>query len=104
MAKVKGAWSLLRYVLRHAIRGRRVLGVCPICERRTVFCKEGEWLREQFRCAWYYSIPRFRAIISVLETSFPDWRQMTIHESSPGGVASHKIALEGARVESHRMG
>lgn len=88
--------------MKHGIRRGVVFGHCPICERRTVFCKEGPWLRDQFRCARCLSIPRWRAVVFVLETFFPDWRKQSIHESSPGGAASDKIAREcGQCVQSH---
>ncbi|MDH3688218.1 MAG: class I SAM-dependent methyltransferase [Gammaproteobacteria bacterium] len=70
------------------------VGVCPICERRTFFYKEGEWLRDQYRCFRCYSIPRWRALMLVLQTEFPDWRKLKIHESSPGGASSFKLARE----------
>ena len=45
---------------------------------------------------------RARALIHVLETFFPDWRQRSIHESSPGGAASAKIAREGKQcIQTH---
>jgi hypothetical protein len=62
-----------------------VLGHCPICERRTVFIKLGPWLRDQFICVRCKSIPRHRALIHILQTRFPNWRNLRIHESSPGG-------------------
>ena len=71
-----------------------VVGTCPICEKRTVFVKEGPWLRNQFLCYRCGSIPRWRALIHVLETRFPGWREKEIHESSPGGPASSKLARE----------
>jgi SAM-dependent methyltransferase len=71
-----------------------VLGVCSICEKRTVFVKEGPWLRDQFLCYRCGSIPRWRALIHVLETRFPAWRRKPIHESSPAGPASAKLARE----------
>jgi SAM-dependent methyltransferase len=87
-------WGQARYLARHAIQGRMTIGHCPICERRTAFCKEGSWLRDQFKCTRCSSIPRWRAMIVVLQRFFPNWREMTIHESSPAGAASDKIARE----------
>jgi SAM-dependent methyltransferase len=84
--------TLLRYA-RYAIAGP-VLGRCPICETRTVFIKTGPWLRDQFLCCRCKSIPRWRALIHVLETRFPTWREQRIHESSPNGPASTKLARE----------
>lgn len=52
------------------------------------------WLRDQLLCCRCKSIPRWRALIYVLETRFPTWREQRIHESSPGGPASTKLAWE----------
>jgi SAM-dependent methyltransferase len=71
-----------------------VVGTCPICEKRTLFVKQGSWLRDQFLCYRCRSIPRWRALIHVLETRFPGWRDLAIHESSPGGPASAKLARD----------
>ncbi len=77
-----------------ALRGGFYFGWCPICEKRTVFCKPSEWLRDDLLCAWCRSIPRFRAFIHTLELHFPNWRELRIHESSPGGASSEKLARE----------
>jgi SAM-dependent methyltransferase len=74
--------------------GKLQSGFCPICERPVYFAKSGTWLRDQYFCPRCNSIPRFRAIIRVLETHFPDWRNRTIHESSPHGASSDKIRKE----------
>ena len=77
-------------------------GECPICERGTVFVKGGHWLRDQYYCARCLSIPRFRALIHVLNERFPRWRDLAIHESSPAGPSSAKIARECKRyVATH---
>jgi methyltransferase family protein len=94
MGKLRFLRSRLPYVLRHGLVRGITLGHCPICERRTVFFKEGAWLRDQFKCIRCFSIPRWRAIVVVLEKFFPKWRELTIHESSPGGAASDKLARE----------
>ncbi len=80
--------------LPHVLRGGIVLGFCPICEKRTLFVAEGPWLRDHFLCVRCRSIPRWRALIAVLEESFPRWRELAIHESSPGGPASDLLARE----------
>jgi hypothetical protein len=72
-------------------------GECPICERATVFLKASEWLRDHYYCARCLSLPRFRAVIRVLGERFPDWRGLAIHESSPAGPASAKLARECTR-------
>ena len=94
MSRIRSAWRWSCYVLPHVIRRQVVFGFCPICEHRSVFCMEGEWLRDQLKCARCRSIPRWCAIVRVLETFFPGCRQMAIHESSPGGSSSAKLARE----------
>lgn len=69
-------------------------GYCPICEDKTVFVKPGVWLRDDYLCIRCHSIPRFRALLYVLQTHFSDWRDLTIHESSPGSPSSDKIRRE----------
>jgi SAM-dependent methyltransferase len=100
------AWRQLRSWVAHAARLRRVAplrailtsgvhgGECPICERGTVFVKGGHWLRDHYYCVRCFSIPRFRAVIRVLDARFPTWRELDIHESSPKGPSSAKIARE----------
>jgi len=78
----------------HILKRGFSLGACPICEKPTLFYKEGEWLRDQYRCIGCGSIPRWRALIFVLEKHFPNWRELCIHESSPGGAASAKLERE----------
>ena len=69
-------------------------GECPVCERRTLFVELGPWLRDQYKCLFCRSIPRFRAVIHLLETRFPAWRTLKIHESSPDGASSRKLQRE----------
>ena len=92
--------KFLRSIKRTAVKISQAMrygwnfGNCPICEKKTLFYAEGKWLRDQYLCVGCQSIPRGRALIHVLETQFPEWRKMRIHESSPGGVSSDKIARE----------
>jgi SAM-dependent methyltransferase len=69
-------------------------GRCPVCERRTVFVKAGHWLRDLYYCARCASLPRSRALVHVLGRDFPTWRALRIHESSPTGASSAKLARE----------
>lgn len=62
--------------------------------KKTVFYKRSRWLRDDLRCIRCESISRFRALIYVLNTYFPQWCNLTIHESSPGGASSIKIENE----------
>ncbi len=70
-------------------------GVCPTCSRESIFVSQEAWLRDHFLCSHCGSLPRERALMTVLETRFPEWRTLTIHESSPGNRgASKRIAEE----------
>jgi hypothetical protein len=69
-------------------------GFCPICESRTVFIIRQDWLRDFYHCVRCSSIPRWRALIHVLQTHFPNWRELRMHESSPGGASSEKLKRE----------
>lgn len=91
---IKTRFSKLRWAIPHILRRGLVFGFCPICEKSTVFLKEGKWLRDDFRCMRCTSLPRGRALISVLESFVPRWREMSIHESSPGGASSSKLARD----------
>ena len=96
--KIHKSLSALPHILKRGL----VVGHCPICEKGTVFLKEGPWLRDQFKCIRCQSIPRARAFITVLEEFFPEWRKLSIHESSPGGSSSDKLAREcGSYCASH---
>jgi SAM-dependent methyltransferase len=80
--------------LKHVVQGTLSRGECPICEKRVFFVQKGPWLRDDLLCNNCGSIPRSRALIHVLKTRFPNWRELQIHESSPGGAASDKLQRE----------
>jgi len=75
-------------------RGRVNVGWCPICEARTGFVSTGGHPRNSYFCLRCESIPRWRALVHVLSSTYPTWRTATIHESSPGGPASAKLRAE----------
>jgi len=58
-------------------------GWCPICAAEATFRANHEWLRDNFLCLGCGSVPRERALMSVLAERFPGWEKLTIHESSP---------------------
>jgi SAM-dependent methyltransferase len=79
-------------------------GHCSICDRSTFFIEQGPWLRDEYFCVDCYSIPRQRAIIHVLETRIPGWRDLVIHETAAGGQSSDKIEAEASNyTTSHFM-
>jgi len=70
-------------------------GHCPICEKETRFTAEYTWYRDHLLCAHCQSIPRERALMTVIQDYYPDYKNLAIHESSPGtrGV-SQKLLQE----------
>jgi SAM-dependent methyltransferase len=70
-------------------------GYCPVCGAESRFTARDPWLREHYRCDRCGSIPRERALLTVLERRFPDWRRLSIHESSPGLPSSARLARLG---------
>lgn len=58
-------------------------GWCGCCRSQTEFVEAGVWLRDQYLCRRCGSIPRLRAINLTLDTYFPGWEHLRLHESSP---------------------
>ena len=58
-------------------------GFCPTCESQVMFTAKNDWLRDHYLCSNCGSIPRERALMQTIETFFPTWRELIIHESSP---------------------
>lgn len=59
-------------------------GYCGICEKHVLFSAKGPYFRNTLKCPSCGSVPRNRALFHVLTTHFPSWRNLAIHESSPG--------------------
>ena len=66
-------------------------GYCNICESDTVFFEFGKWLRDNYKCWYCGSIPRNRALVNTMNTFYPSWKDLNIHESSPGGPVSEYL-------------
>ncbi|MFT3729156.1 MAG: methyltransferase domain-containing protein [Terricaulis sp.] len=60
-------------------------GYCPICEAAVRFSAQYDWYRDHLLCEKCNSVPRERALAMVLAETRPAWRQLRIHECSPGG-------------------
>lgn len=84
----------LARIAKHALIGRLHPGYCHVCEGVTIFHFYGWYAREHYRCRRCKSLPRMRALFKVLAEHFPNWRELTIHESSGSGPASEKLAAE----------
>lgn len=81
--KVKLKKRAIRYLIPHGFYFSHQ-GYCPCCEQSVTFRSESSWLRDYFICDNCGSIPRERALIVVLEKYYPNWKDLNIHESSPG--------------------
>lgn len=64
-------------------------GYCTICETDSVFVEFDKWLRDNYRCIKCGSIPRNRALVRALNVFYPEWKKLSVHESSPGGPLSN---------------
>jgi SAM-dependent methyltransferase len=70
-------------------------GFCPICASATMFRAFNGWYRDHLLCEACGAIPRERALALVLEREWPNWRNLAVHESSPGyRRISPKLARE----------
>lgn len=60
-------------------------GFCPICRSPSTFSATDPWFREYLTCIRCVagSVPRERALMLVLDRLRPNWRLLSIHESSP---------------------
>ena len=76
--------------VRQRLRVRKWKGHCPVCEAPTRFVALGRYYRDQLYCTRCWTIPRERALMRVLQTFYPDWRSLRIHESSPGEHGTSK--------------
>jgi Methyltransferase domain len=85
---------------RRLVRGHARPGHCPVCSRRAVFVALTDWHRDSYACLRCGSLPRQRALMTVLEQVAPRWRDMRIHESSPDGASSRRIARDCAAYDA----
>lgn len=79
-------------------------GYCPVCESDASFVAERQddlasewhphWFRDALRCTHCGSKPRERALAKCINGMMPSWRDAVIHECSPAGVLSDKLARE----------
>lgn len=58
-------------------------GFCTCCDKEVDFVAHKSWLRDNFRCSNCKSIPRERALMLIIEKEYPNWKNLSIHESSP---------------------
>lgn len=58
-------------------------GICDICECPVVFSATNVWYRDFLVCSECNSVPRERALMRVVKEFFPNFAELTIHETSP---------------------
>lgn len=101
LAKRKKLFALLGE--RKSVPVLKNSGYCPTCAQEVTFVARDAWLRDHYHCSNCGSIPRERALMLTIETYFPNWRSLTIHESSPGNRgASKRLSQECSQyIPSH---
>lgn len=72
-------------------------GHCLTCDSDVVFVASNSWLRDHFLCPRCGSIPRERALMYAIEMFYPHWRELTIHESSPGNRGASQLLKKECR-------
>lgn len=79
-------------------------GYCPICQAPVDFESHDAWLRDHYQCTACHSIPRERALMTILDQVKPNWRALNIHESSPSDYRGLSLKLKteaGQYIASH---
>ena len=72
-------------------------GYCHTCASEVTFTATSSWFRDLYLCDKCGSLPRERALMRVIETFYPAWQGLTVHETSPATRgASARIAKESA--------
>lgn len=74
-------------------------GYCSICESPVVFRSNGPWHRDELVCTGCGSIPRQRALMSVLAMVRPNWHELRLWEVAPAGPASNKLRAQCAAYQ-----
>lgn len=68
-------------------------GHCPCCQKEVTFTAKNPWLRDYFLCDNCGCIPRERALMLTIKEQYPKWKELKIHESSPGN-RGHSLLLK----------
>ncbi len=58
-------------------------GFCTFCDSNVTFFSYDDYLRNNYFCKNCNSLPRERALMQAIEQFYPNWRELSIHESSP---------------------
>ncbi|MBL4597068.1 MAG: class I SAM-dependent methyltransferase [Robiginitomaculum sp.] len=66
-------------------------GHCDICDEAVVFNSKHDWFRDHLLCSNCGSIPRERALMRVIKQVYPNFKELSVHESSPGTRGASEI-------------
>lgn len=58
-------------------------GYCVCCEQEVTFEAHNSWLRDHYFCMNCKCKARERALMHTIETCYPNWKELNLHESSP---------------------
>lgn len=58
-------------------------GYCVCCDSNVIFEGTDSWLRDSYLCLQCKCKPRERALMTIVEKIYPNWKELSIHESSP---------------------
>ena len=75
-------------------------GRCVICDDDVTFTAQYAWFRDHLKCPRCGSIPRERALMYVIETFYPHWRDLRIHEMASAGRGASMKLREAAGYEA----
>lgn len=70
-------------------------GYCPCCKQEVTFESINSWLRDYFTCSKCFCVARERLLMEVINKYMPDWRNLRIHESSPGDRGVSPVLKKG---------
>ncbi len=92
--RVDVSLSAVRRYGRFVVNGNANLGRCLVCDHPTLFVVTGPWLANDYLCIRCGSMPRWRAMMFVLDRRFPRWRDLQMHECGAGGLTTAKFRRE----------
>ena len=72
-------------------------GFCICCDQTVTFTSAYNWFRDHYRCNNCGSIPKERALMTILEIFYPNWRGLKIHESSPVWTGASRKIRDGCK-------
>lgn len=82
--------STLTKILKFLFKGNKMAeiikihdGYCECCDKNVKFKAYDKRLRDYYICDSCWCIPRERALMYIIEQILPNWKDLSVHESSP---------------------